>query len=178
MKPPRTLTEARAAIPTATLDTNVVRELWDERENASVVESLLKYAEHGQLDLAVTSRIEYDIPDPPLSKRINELPQIRVRIVASVVRVGYSRIGVDRIGSKRFLKVESTLRDQLIAEGRNKGNLPDWRDWDHLHGHYLEKRDVFLTFERAIRSIASELRSKLDIVVMHPGDFLSQLQQH
>ena len=176
MKPPRTLTEARAAIPTATLDTNVVRELWDERENASVVESLLKYAEHGQLDLAVTSRIEYDIPDPPLSKRINELPQIRVRIVASVVRVGYSRIGVDRIGSKRFLKVESILRDQLIAERRK--NPPDWRDWDHLHGHYLEKRDVFLTFERAIRSIAYELRSKLDIVVMHPREFLSQLQQH
>ena len=177
MKPPRTLTEARAAIPTATLDTNVVRELWDERENASVVESLLKCAEHGQLDLAVTSRIEYDIPDPPLSERINELPQIRVRRVASVFRVGRSRIGVDRLGSSRFLKVERTLRDQLIAEGRKK-KIPDWRDWDHLHGHYLEKRDVFLTFDNPIRYIASELRSKLDIVVMHPRDFVSQLQQH
>ena len=54
------------------------------------------------------------------------------------------------------------------------GKAPDWRDWDHLHAHYLRRRDVFLTWDGGILDCADELKGKLDIVVMRPEEYLEQ----
>lgn len=164
----------KAMIPSVTLDTNLIMEFWKKGNKVSVVDSLLKLADNKQLDLAVTTRIEHDVPSPPLAKEINRLPLVGIGRVASVFRLGYSKWGSDRFGSPRFLDVQSTLANQMIQEGRTK-RRPDWRDWDHLHGHYLEKRNVFLTWDGPILHIASELHSRLEIVVMKPEEFLSRL---
>ena len=159
-------------MPTATLDTNVLEEYWREQENAAVTESLLDLAMIGQVDLAITSRINADIPDLPLANRINDLPELNVQQIGSVFRLDLSALdGGDLLGSDIFLDVIATLDDKFIRQGRRK-KRPDWRDWDHLHGHYLSGREVFLTWDRPILEVASELQQQLGIVVMTPEEFL------
>ena len=157
---------------TATLDTNVLVEYWRNRKNVLFAESLLDLAQQGKIDLAITSRVNADIPDLPLANRINDLPQLNVQQIGSVFRLGHSTLGGgDRLGSDAFVNVMDSLDNRFDREGRVK-RRPDWKDWDHLQGHYLSGRDVFLTWDRPILDVASELQQQLGIVVTTPQAFL------
>ena len=68
-----------------------------------------------------------------------------------------------------LLDLAVTSRIMFNRHGRVK-NHPDW---DHIHGHYLKGRDVFLTWDRPLLDAAPELKAQLGIVVMKPEDFLS-----
>ena len=74
----------------------------------------------------------------------------------------------------RFLSVVGILEHKMNIEGR-KRKRPDWRDWDHLYGHYIAGRTAFLTWDQLILDAAPELRSGLGVVVMKPEEFLSQM---
>ena len=157
---------------TVTLDTNVLVEYWRNRKNVLFTESLLDLAQQGKIDLAITSRISADIPDLPLANRINDLPQLNVQQIGSVFRLDHSSLdGGERLGSDSFLNVVDSLDNRFDREGRVK-RRPDCRDWDHLHGHYLSDRDVFLTWDRPILEVASELQQQLGMVVTTPHEFL------
>lgn len=158
---------------TVTLDTNVLAAHWDEEENSSVTESLLNLARQGNIDLAITSRINADVTRSPWKDRINELQDLNVRQISGPLRWDYSKWDEgDVFGSDDFAKVMTSLEEGLDREGRKK-KRPDWRDWDHLHGHYLARRQFFLTWDEGIVYLSSKLREKLDIVVMKPEEFLA-----
>ena len=172
MRTDRVFEKGFNVIPTATIDTNLLQEYWREQQNVAVTEKLLDLAKHGQVDLAITSRISADIPDLPLASRINDLPQLNVQQIGSVFRLGHSSLGGgDVLGSDSFMNIVDSLESRFDREGRVK-RRPDWKDWDHLHGHYLSGRDVFLTWDRPILEVASELQQQLGIVVTTPQEFL------
>ena len=157
---------------TVTLDTNVLMEYWRNQKNVLITKSLLNLARQGKIDLAITSRISADIPDLPLATRINDLPQLSVQQIGSVFRLDHSSLGGgDVLGSDSFLDIVDSLDNRFDREGRVK-RRPDWKDWDHLHGHYLSDRDVFLTWDRPLLEVASELQQQLGIVVTTPQEFL------
>ena len=157
---------------TVTLDTNVLVEYWRNQKNVLFTESLLDLAQQGKIDLAITSRISADIPDLPLANRINDLPQLNVQQIGAVFRFDHSSFdGGDVLGSDAFVNVMDSLDNRFDREGRVK-RRPDWKDWDHLHGHYLSGRDIFLTWDRPILEVASELQQQLGIVVTTPQEFL------
>ena len=159
--------------PTATLDTNVLVEHWKDRNKAAITRTLLDLAKSGLLDLAVTSRIREDIPDPPLADRIAELRALQVQQIGSVFVLGLSALGGgDMLADDEFPEVMAQIEDLFNEQGRVR-NRPDWRDWQHVWGHYLKGRDVFLTWDRPILDAATELKAKLGIVVMKPEDLLS-----
>lgn len=91
--------------PTATLDTNVLIEFWRDQHKAETTAALLNLAEETKVFLAVTSRINADIPNMPLAGRINELHELNVGRIGSVFRLGVSRLGVDMLASDRFVDV-------------------------------------------------------------------------
>ena len=76
------------------------------------------------------------------------------------------------LADDEFPEVMAQIEDLFNEQGRVR-NRPDWRDWQHVWGHYLKGRDVFLTWDRPILDAATELKSKLGIVVMKPEDLLS-----
>ena len=158
---------------TATLDTSVLMEFWCNLDKAEITKSLLNLAKDVQIDLAITSRIKADVPNMPLANRINELPTLNVRQISSVFRFDCSKWDEgDLWGSDVFTKVMTATEDWLDRQGRSKSR-PDWKDWDHLHGHFLSRRQVFLTWDCGILAVASELHEQLGVVVSAPEDFLS-----
>jgi len=152
-----------------TLDTNVIMEHWKNQKNASIVEKLLELAINGNIDLAITSRIHEDVPNLPLSERINQLEILHINEIPSVTRLDYWKIGRDILGDDIFINCVKSIIEEL-AKGNQKP--PDWRDFDHLHAHFLLKRDAFLTWDKGILNISSILNEKLGIVIMCPEKFL------
>ena len=161
-------------IPKLTLDTNLSMEYWQNGPKRNVLDRLLKYADAELVDLAVTNRIRADVPRSPLAEQIDALPALGVSETGSVFRLDHSHLdGGDMLGSDRFTRTS----DAICLEMQRRGlKPPDWRDWDHLHGHYLKRRDVFLTWDGAILECARELKEELRLTVMRPEDYLVILE--
>ncbi|MBI2846881.1 MAG: hypothetical protein HYX82_03270 [Chloroflexi bacterium] len=159
-------------IPTLTLDTNLLHEYWKRRDKVQVVEQLLALGQKGKVDLAVTARVHEDIPQLPLAQKLNNLPELNIQETGSVTRLGYWVLGRDMLGDDAFDSYRSTA--YKLAKQRGK-KPPDWRDWDHLHAHYLLHREVFLTWDEGIHCLSSELKHKFGIVVMKPEEYLRTL---
>jgi len=157
-----------------TLDTNLLQEYWRERAKRDVVAQLLELAGVGTVELAVTNRITSDIPDRPLADRLRELPDLGIEKIGSVFRLGMSALGgQDGLGSDLFGELQAEVDAELRRRGRT--DVPDWRDWDHLHGHFLKHRDVFLTWDKRLVEAGEILAGRLPLTVMAPEAFLASL---
>ena len=158
---------------TVTLDTNVLQEYWHQRARVSIVEALIDLAEDELINLAVTQRIYEDVPHPPLADRISKLDEIGVNLTGSVFRWDISAWGMgDMFGSDSAIDVFESVARNLTHQGLP---APDWRDWDHLHGHFLSGRDVFLTWDKGILRAAPQLKAQLEIVIMKPEELIAKL---
>ena len=155
-------------LPTLTLDTTLLHDHFKQRDRCEFVEKLLLLAKQGKVDLAVTARVHEDIPNPPLSDRLNELPELGVSKTGSVTRLGFWVLGRDMLGDEAFEKFYSTARELAKQFGKKL----DRRDWDHLHAHYLLHREVFLTWDGGITCLAEALKNQFDVVVMTPEKYL------
>ena len=163
-------------IPKVTIDACIPQELWKTQDRANIVMSLLDLACDGGVDLAITTRVDQDIPNMPLSARIRELPEVGVQRIGAPFRLDFSKLdGDDVLASTSFGEVSESIDAELQREGLSERKRPDWRDWDHLHGHYSAGRDVFLTWDGGILGIASQLKARLGITVMMPEEFLRTL---
>jgi len=156
-------------IPKLTLDTNLLHTYWKRRDKVEVVERLLSLARQAKVDLAVTARVREDIPRLPLAKRLNELPELNINETSSVARLGFWVLGRDMLGDEAFENYWSTACELAKQRGENP---PDWRDWDHLHAHYLLQREVFLSWDRGIICLSGELTTNFGILVMKPEEYL------
>lgn len=155
-----------------TLDTNLLQEYWREQAKREVVVRLLELADKGKVELVVTNRIASDISHGPLADRLRELPDLGIGQIGAVFRIGMSAIGgPDMLGSDLF----GNLQQEVDAELRRRGRaeVPDWRDWDHLHGHFLKHRDVFLTWDKRLIEAGHLVAKQLPITVMSPDEFLA-----
>ena len=156
-------------VPRLTLDTNLLLEYWKNQAKRKAVEKLSLLAKEGKVDLVVTARIREDVPLSPLAQKIDELPELGINETGSVTRLGYWVLGRDMLGDEAFNDFWSTA--QALAEQRGK-KPPDWRDWDHLHAHYLLHQDIFLTWDEGIICLSDDLRTQFGLVVMRPEAFL------
>lgn len=154
-----------------TLDTNVLLEYWKDQKNRAVTQQLLDLARDGQVGLMVTARIREDVPHDPLAREISRLPELGIAEGPSVTRLGYWVLGRDMLGSDEFDEASKQLSASLAAKGRKP---PDWRDWDHLHSHFLQDRDVYLTWDQAVLELSAALHERFALVVMTPQDFLAK----
>lgn len=140
------------AVPTRlTLDTNLLQAYWLDQAKRDLVEQLLQLAAAGEVDLVVTNRITADIPGEPLAQRLRELPEMGIGKIGGAFRLDVSELdGGDMLGSDLFVSLTEQANIELLRRGRRTDKIPDWRDWDHLHGHFLKRRDVFLTDRKSV----------------------------
>jgi len=157
-----------------TLDTSLLLEYWKRQERKDATEALLDLAHHGDVELAVTARIREDVPRDPLASEIDKLPEIGIQETGSVTRLDYWVLDRDQLGSDAFVEFENELRKRAASTG---AKVPDWRDLDHVHAHFLQHRDVFLTWDKAVLQLAPELNARFQIIVVRPDDFLRSWQR-
>lgn len=157
-------------VPRLTLDTNSLLEYWKNQAKREVVEKLLLLEREGKAHLAVTARIHEDVPQPPLAQKLDELRELGINKTSSVTRIGWV-LGRDMLGDEAFNDFWPTA--QTIAKLHGK-KPPDERDWDHLHAHYLLRRDIFLTWDEGIICLSGDLRTQFGVVVMRPEEYLDQ----
>ena len=162
--------------PTVTFDTSVIIEYWKNQAKIEHVEKLLELAQKWEIDLAVTRRIHDDIPRQPLANNINDLPNLNIHEIGAVIRVGNWKIGIDIAGSDDFKKLIDSIESSVKFRDMNKDKRPDWRDWDHIHTHYMYGRDYFLTWDSKILHFKEELHDELGITVMEPETYLLEHQ--
>lgn len=156
-----------------TLDTNIFQELWKNQAKATIVNDLLALSNDGYLDLAVTTRIEHDTPRPPLSERIKELPALGVQSIGTVFRLNFSALGRgDMLSDGSHRKIQEAIESTLRAR---HGRVPEPADFDHIFGHHIAERDVFLTWDEAILKAADLFRAKLGVRIAKPEDFITEL---
>ena len=159
-------------LPTVTIDTNVIREWWDNQQMAKHVAVLLNRGKAREIDIAVTSRIHDDIPNAPLAHKINSLPDLSIQDIGSVIRIHRWAVGFDTVGVAEFCEFLYSPHVAREFDQMNQKSRPDWRDWDHLHTHYRYGRDRFLTWDKKILHFADELRDQLGIIVVKPDEYL------
>lgn len=94
-----------------TLDTNVLFEYFQKGSKLEVVERLLELADNGTIELAITRRVTEDIPNPPLSNRLSELPNLNISATGSVTRLDHWQLGVDMLGDQAFVDFELWVKE-------------------------------------------------------------------
>ena len=161
--------------PTVTLDTNVVREWWDNRSKTEHVEELLELGEKFEIDLAVTRRIHDDVPNQPLAAKINDLPNLLIHEIGAVMRLNNWEVGTDTVGVTEFVNFIGSIETSDEFNHMNKDKRPDWRDWDHIHTHYRYSRNYFLTWDSKVLHFKKAFKD-FGIKVMKPEEYLSQHQ--
>jgi hypothetical protein len=152
-----------------TLDTNVLQEYWLEQAKQHVVQQLLDLRRTGEVELVVTTRISDDIPGGALADRIRELPGLGIGRIGSVFRLNSALDGPDMFGSDVFLRLQEDAITELQRRGRR---VPDQRDWEHLHGHFLKHRDVFLTWDKRLLEAAGLIGRHLPVTAQSPDSYL------
>ena len=156
-----------------TLDTNLLQEYWKERPKKETVEKLIFLSKQDEIDLVVTARIREDIPRKPLSDKINKLEELNIAETGSVTRLGCWVLGRDSLGDQNFVDFfQEIIKDPEI----NIKNPPDWRDLDHLHAHYIQKRDLFLTWDNGILYFRDIFKNNFELIIQKPEEFLKGLR--
>ncbi len=154
-------------LPTLTLDTCVLFELWNSGSKARVVRRLLELTRRQAASVRATGRIYEDVFRPPLADEIANPPALGVGLMSSVVRPHYWRVGVDTAGSIEFAEAHEALTSR-----EDRALHRDWKDWDHLHAHFVNGRDVFLTWDKKLQRYGGGLKDLLGIVVVSPEEYI------
>lgn len=173
--------------PLITIDSNCVVGLFDQvSETATSVgelRNLMRYAVSGVIRISVTTKVEVDFARDRNDQRRNAiLEQMTIfPIIASTFRLDESRLDEPDI---LFGPQEQRLWDEIqrivfpgLTESSGK-RANKVADVDHLLGHKLATRDVFVTDDRGILRRYSELRDGPGIVVMNPEQCLGYVDAH
>lgn len=171
--------------PKLTLDNNCIINLLDANSStATSVEALseiVRLALSGVADIAITTRVEADLEnDKDADRKAAFLKQIQMfPVVGTVARWGTSKWdGGDVYGGDDSERLADDIQKIVFPGGLNKessnyGNKLN--DIDHLVGHAINERDVFVTDDKAMLRKSVELKRAPGIVVMSPAECLAFL---
>lgn len=166
-----------------TVDANCIINLFDTNsETATSVEplsELVRFAMSGRLQIAATTRVESDINKDKDDKRRKDILRALslFPIIPSIGRWDTSKWDSDEWSDQTSEHLAEEIK-QIIFPGlqtddRRYGNKIN--DVDHLVGHALDRRDIFVTDDRTILKNREPLRRGLGIVVMNPTDCLAHV---
>lgn len=169
--------------PRLTIDANCIINLFDlESGSATSVEelrALVRYAMEGKVEIAVTTRLEADLlrdrneaRRQPLLETLNMFP-----VISTVARWDVSKWDGDLWADDRTVRLNEEIQ-QILSPGlttadprySNKVN-----DIDHLTGHVIDARDIFITDDKGILRRRDQLRNGPGIIVMTPAQALSHI---
>ena len=136
----------------------------------------------GRAQISITTRVEADISrDKDVGRRAEMLRQLQMfPVVGTVGRWDVSTWGggdvwADDATDRLEKDLENLLFPGLSVADKRYGNKVN--DIDHLIGHLINRRDIFVTDDRDILRRADALKNSPGIVVMTPGDCLAYVER-
>lgn len=167
-----------------TLDTNCIINLLDYKSKSAIsvdeLTEILRYGLEGDVNIAITTRVDSDVSKDKDKDRKSEILK-RISIFPTIGTV--ARLDTSKFGSGDILVGEEhqALEDEIkkvIFPNLNKndsryGNKIN--DVDHLIGHKINQRDIFITDDQQILKKAETLESSFGIKVMDPQKALEYI---
>jgi len=162
-----------------TLDANPIVDLIEDRPGAPEVREILDLGLAGEVDLAVSRVITDDLLErTDYGDALRALRVLDVDLVGRPFRLDGSPLGGDdRLGSAAFLALPAELAVSVewAVERRNLGRLPGAVDFDHLHAHYLHRRDFFITRDKPIlRWTRAAMEPRFGVRAVCPETYLAR----
>lgn len=181
------LTMTHPQLPKITIDTNCVIGLFDgESKSATSVDELrelMRYALSGVVQIAITTRVEVDFGRDKNEERRAEMMHYisMLPVIGTVARWDQSRFdGADVfVGPEHQGLLDEVKRVVFPGLQPESGKfLNKLADIDHLVGHKLAGRDIFVTDDAGILRRYVELRDGPGILVMSPAECLRYVDGH
>lgn len=167
-----------------TLDTNCIINLLDYKSESAIsvdeLTEVIRYGLDGDVNIAITTRVESDVSKDKDQERKNEIVR-RISmfpVVGTVARWDTTKWDSGDVwGGEEHQALENELKN-IIFPGLKEDD-PHYtnkiNDIDHLIGHKINKRDIFVTDDKQILKKAETLKSSQGIEVMDPKKALEYL---
>jgi hypothetical protein len=155
-----------------TLDTNCFFEYFER--NPKYIKELINHSERGNIEMAMTTRVMSDTRDKWCGKG-ESLIWNKIQSLPSIETIGTAfRLDVSYLGSGDFLISEddSKMIDDLSALMKEA----ETQDIDHIFGHIVGKRDIFVTSDAHFLNHHEELLSRFGVLVLKPEDAVKQIE--
>ncbi|WP_174145507.1 hypothetical protein [Leisingera sp. ANG59] len=171
-----------------TLDNNCIINLFDANSPSATsvdeLNELMQLALSSDAEIAITTRVEADLEnDRNDARRTELLGRIKMfPVVGTVARWDVSKWDSGDVwGGYDTTRISDEIQKILFpgglnTEASNFGNKLN--DIDHLVGHKINERDVFVTDDKGILKKAEVLKTSPGIVVMNPGQCVELLKGH
>lgn len=169
-----------------TLDTNCIINLLDHSSTTATsvedLSELIRLGLSGEVNIAVTTRLEADLRND--SNHVRRASMVKSAqmfpVIGTLARFDVSVFdGGDMLGGAETGRLESELQTMLFPGGLDR-NSPTFtnkiNDVDHLVGHLINGRDVFVTDDRGILRKKEALRASPGITVLSPHDALALIE--
>jgi hypothetical protein len=165
------------AAPRLTIDTNCIINVFEPaRDSATSVDelfALIRYAMENKVEIAITTRLEADLMRDRNERRRDEL-RAKLNMFPVISTVGRwdvstwdSDVFADEPTGRLNEEIQQILFPGLTPSDARYSNKIN--DIDHLTGHVIDHRDIFVTDDRDILRRQDQLRIGPGVVVMTPG---------
>ncbi len=172
---------------TVTLDTVCIIHKFDSSspDKHREMVKIFELHESRKLEVAVSTRIINDKSrDQDFARRVRDVDfALKLRVIPSVFRVDVSYLpSEDRFGDifsddemdDKFGQLHRIFWGKRTIPNENEWERKGGNDLDHLFAHWINERDVFLTYDDDILKRKEELFSELGITVQTPTEFLKK----
>lgn len=170
-----------------TLDTNCIINLLDYKSDSAIsvdeLSEIIRYGLEGDVNVAITTRVDSDVSGDNDQNRKNEiLKRISIfPVIGTVARLNTSKFDSGDVwAGEEHQALEDEIKKiifpNLQKEDTHYSNKIN--DVDHLIGHKINQRDVFITDDKQILKKAETLDSSIGIKVMNPKNALEYINLH
>lgn len=156
-----------------TLDTNCFFDYFERAPR--YIRELVNHAEKGNIELAMTTRVISDTQDKwygkgksPIWNKIQSFPLTET--IGTVFRLDKSYIGSEDV-------IISEDHSKMIDELSEIMKGAQTEDIDHIFGHIVGKRDIFVTSDSHFLDHREELLNKFSVLVLMPEDAVKQIER-
>jgi len=159
--------------PKITLDTNCIINLIDEtsksRTSINFIEEIIQYSHSNKIDLAITTKVEADLKNDKNKERKDNV----MSYIKSFPIVGT----MSKDTKDLFTELQQIIFPGGITQNQkhcsNKTN-----DINHLIGHHINERDIFVTDDGGLLKKKERLKISPGIIIMSPKECVEYIKEY
>ena len=152
-----------------TLDTNCLYDYFER--NSEYLEKLIEFQKEGRIEIAITTRVKVDT----YGKNQNSLIWKKIQNFPCITVPTYGRYDCSDFDQDYFADEAANERQTLIQSCIGS-TIKKLIDVDHLLGHIINKRDIFVTSDKDdFIKHRDCLQSKFNIKILTPKECIDFL---